>query len=130
MKYNPSVKLCSEHIAFNQTSSSTALKHWDYLLLGSTFITYYPHKTQGNKIHLILHWAMLNSITKNPEFAFNASLVSELSWPKIISYYLNRVSVSMERQYTYLWFVCCWRDYSWFHYPFWNFITSSQLLCQ
>lgn len=84
MKYNPSVKLCHKHYSFQLNICNYSLKALAYILLGSTFITYYSHKTQGNKIHLILHGAMLNSFMKKPGFAFNASLISVLSGLKII----------------------------------------------
>lgn len=85
MKHNPSVKLCHKHYSFHLNIFNYSLKALAYILLGSTYITYYPHKTQGNKIHPILYGAMLNSFMKKPEFAFNASLISVLNWLKIIS---------------------------------------------
>lgn len=79
MKYNPSVKLCHKHYSFQLNIFNYSFKALAYILLDSTFITYYPHKTQENKIHLILYSTMLNSVRKQPEFAFNASLTSVLS---------------------------------------------------
>lgn len=79
MKYNPSVILCHKHYSFQLNIFSYSFKALAYILLGSMFITYYPHKIQGNKIHLILYSVMLNSVIKKPEFAFNASLISVLS---------------------------------------------------
>lgn len=47
-------------------STTTALKYQAYLLLGYTFITYYTHKAQGNKIHLSFETVETSALALRP----------------------------------------------------------------